>query len=199
MGKWLIAAMVVMAGSAGGAADFSDPDWPCVQRKQPHLSLGQVWSGPLPDAATTARAEAPEIQALARTLEQRRLPVDEAEAKIAAFAAGRDPADLVALYLATFQRIEAARTRVMEGITRFAHKQEALETEIDARRAEMERLQAAEPRDFDRIDALETQLDWDTRIFRDRQQSLRYVCEAPVILEQRAFALGRAVAGHLPN
>ena len=39
----------------------------------------------------------------------------------------------------------------------------------------------------------------DQRIFTDRQQSLSHVCETPVILEQRAFALGRAIAGHLGN
>ena len=51
----------------------------------------------------------------------------------------------------------------------------------------------------EKIDAAEAQLDWSTRIFQDRQQSLTYVCETPVILEQRAFALGRAIAAHLPD
>ena len=32
---------------------------------------------------------------------------------------------------------------------------------------------------------------------KERQQSLTYVCETPVILEQRAFALSRAIAGRL--
>jgi hypothetical protein len=58
---------------------------------------------------------------------------------------------------------------------------------------------AAEPQDFDRIDALEEELDWSTRIFKDRQQSLTYVCETPVILEQRAFSLGRSIAALLPE
>ena len=63
----------------------------------------------------------------------------------------------------------------------------------------MARLSAAESPDFDKIDAEEEKLDWDTRIFTDRQAQLTYVCETPVILEQRAFALGRAIAGHLPS
>ena len=49
------------------------------------------------------------------------------------------------------------------------------------------------------MDEVEKQLDWSTRIFQDRQQSLTYVCETPVVLEQRAFALGRAVESHLPK
>ena len=82
----------------------------------------------------------------------------------------------------------------MAGITRYAHKQEALDGRIDEARHEFAALNAAEPKDFDRIDALEEEIDWSTRIFQDRQQSLTYVCETPVILEQRAFALGRAIA-----
>ena len=47
----LAALFVALIAPMAGAADFSDPDWPCIQRKQPHLSLAQVWSGPVPDAA----------------------------------------------------------------------------------------------------------------------------------------------------
>ncbi|RHZ94564.1 hypothetical protein D1122_15980 [Cereibacter sphaeroides] len=195
--RWCIPA-ILAAGTAMGA-DFSDPDWPCIQRKQPHLSLGQVWSGPLPDAMTEELARGPAIQGLAQELEQRRLSVEEAEGRIARFAADHEPQELVALYVATFERIESVRNRVMVGITRYAHSQEALDRRINAARTEMSRLMAAEDKDFDRIDALEEQLDWDTRIFRERQQSLTYVCETPVILERRAFALGRAVTQHLPK
>ena len=87
----------------------------------------------------------------------------------------------------------------MAGITRYAHKQEALEARIEELRGEFATLEAAESKDFDRMDAVEEELDWSMRIFRDRQQSLTYVCETPVILEQRAFAVGRAVEAVLPE
>jgi hypothetical protein len=62
--------------------------------------------------------------------------------------------------------------------------------------ADLAALQAAPEaeRDMDRIEALQDGLAWETRIFKDRAQSLTYVCEAPVLLEQRAFAIGRALA-----
>jgi hypothetical protein len=179
------------------AAGPPDPDWPCIQRRQPHLSLGQVWAGPPPDEATLALAETPEVQAVARVIALRRTPMEDAEARIAAFAEDHDAEALVALYVATFEHINQARDRVMAGITRYAHKQAALDAEIDDARHELAALDAAEPKDFDRMDAVEEKLDWSTRIFKDRQQSLTYVCETPVILEQRAFALGRATAEHL--
>ena len=46
--KRIIVALIIAAGPAWPAAGI-DPDWPCIQRKQPHLSLGQVWTGPAPD------------------------------------------------------------------------------------------------------------------------------------------------------
>ena len=88
---------------------------------------------------------------------------------------------------------------MVAGITRYAHNQEALEGRIEALRGEFAKLEAAEDKDFDRMDAVEKELDWSTRIFQDRQQSLTYVCETPVILEQRAFAIGRAVEAALPG
>lgn len=180
------------------AAGPTDPDWPCVQRRQPHLSMAQVWGGPVPDEAALALAKTPEIEEAARVIAARRTPMPDAEAAIADFAADHDADGLVALFAAAFDQINRARDRVMAGITRYAHKQETLDGQIEAMRHEFAALQAAKDKDFDRMDALETDLDWSTRIFQDRQQSLTYVCETPVILEQRAFALGRAVEARLP-
>ena len=70
-------ALALLAGPAFGAAG-TDPDWPCIQRKQPHLSMGQVWTGPIPDDETLALARDPDIARLAERLEQRRLPIEEA-------------------------------------------------------------------------------------------------------------------------
>jgi hypothetical protein len=181
------------------AAGPPDPDWPCIQRRQPHLSVAQVWAGPLPDETTLALAREDEVQAVARVIALRRTAMPEVEARIADFAETHDAAELTALFLASFDHINAARDRVLSGITRYAHKQADLEADIEAKRRAFNEASAAEPKGFDRIDALEADIDWTTRIFQDRQQSLTYVCETPVILEQRAFAIGRAVAAHLPE
>lgn len=191
-------AMVASALAGAVAAGEAEPGWPCIQRKQPHLSVGQLWPGPVPDAAAEQAARRDDIVALARVLEQRRLPMADAEARIAAFAEGAGPAELTGLFLAVFAPIDAYRSQLIAGIARFAEGQAGLTARIEAGRAEMAHLQAAARPDFDRIDAVEERLDWDTRIFTDRQQQLTYVCETPVILEQRAFALGRAIASHLP-
>lgn len=189
-------ALALMAAPAL-AAPSTDPDWPCIQRLQPHLSLGQVWSGPAPDEGVADLAREPAIARLADRLEQRRLPLEDAEADIAAFADGADADRMVALMQAVFDRIDRDRAALIAGISRYGRAQLALSERIDARRGRMAELEAAENPDFDALDAEEAALDWDTRIFTERQQSLTYVCETPVILEQRVFALGRVIAGHL--
>ena len=194
--KYLALGFLLFAGAAQ-AADGTDPDWPCVQRKQPHLSLGQMWTGPQPDDAARELARSTEIVHLAERLEQRRLPIAEAEAEIAAYAKTADAAHLTALMVAIFDRIDPHRTALIAGIGRYGHKQVGLAKQIEARRSKMAEMEAAAAPDFDAIDAEERALDWDMRIFQDRQQALTYVCETPVILEQRAFALGRAIASHL--
>lgn len=196
--KTLFFVCVVLALPAVALADGSgDRTWPCIQPKQPHLSVGQLWSGPLPDEAVVELAQRRDIAVLAQLLEQRRLPMEEAEAQIAAFASKANAQELTALFVAVFDRIDAYRTSIMAGVERYAAKQVTLSAQIEARRAEIALLSAAADPDFDKMDAEEERLDWDVRIFTDRQAQLTYVCETPVILEQRAFALGRAIAAHL--
>lgn len=189
-------AFALLAGPALGAAG-TDPDWPCVQRKQPHLSMGQVWNGPIPDEAVLTLVRDPQIVRLADRLEQRRLPMDQAESEIAEFADQSPDTHLVALMQAIFDRIDSDRSALIAGIARYGQSQLDLSERIETRRARMAELESAEDPDFDAIDAEEKALDWDQRIFTERQQSLTYVCETPVILEQRVFALGRAIAGQL--
>ena len=191
--RYLIVALGLLAGAAQ-ADTGTDPDWPCIQRKQPHLSLGQMWTGPAPDDAVRELARTPEIAAIADRLEQRRLPLPQAEAEIADYAKSADNQHLTALMLAIFDRVEPHRAALMDGIARYGRKQVDLAARIEGHRHEMARLEAIDSPDFD---AQEEQLDWDMRIFQDRQQALTYVCETPVILEQRVFALGRAIAAGL--
>lgn len=196
-----VAALILCltAASMAQAAGPVDPDWPCVQRRQPKLSLAQVWSGPEPDAAINDRSIDSDIKQLSAFLALRRTSMEEAGAAIEKFASTADPTALQALFVASFAQIQSSRDRVMAGITRYAHQQEALDASIQTQRKTYAALMAAEPPDFDAIDKAEAEIDWATRIFQDRQQALTYVCETPVILEQRAFALGRLIAAKLPK
>jgi hypothetical protein len=193
-----IALVAVTAPGPGAAAQFDDPEWPCIQRRVPELSMGQMWSGPPaePDAASD-----PELQALARRLAPRRVSVEEIAAAAEAAVRSQEPATrpewLAGLFAALLDRINAERGAVIAGIGRYAARQRALSEEIEAMQSELATLERAPEatRDMDKVEELEDHLAWEARIFRDRAQSLTYVCETPVLLERRAFAIGRALEG----
>ncbi len=186
------------------AATFDDPDWPCIQAKVAELSIGQMWAGPEVTDDIRELARSLEIRTAAGPLVVRRNTLEAAEAMIAGFAArlgdGKDRADrLTALFVAAFTQIGQERSQIIAGIGRYARKQTGLSELIEEKRQELARLEAApeDEKNWDRIEELQDTLTWDERIYRDRQQSLTYVCETPILLEQRAFGLARAIMSHL--
>ncbi|MEO1307706.1 MAG: hypothetical protein AAFV38_07175 [Pseudomonadota bacterium] len=174
------------------AADFSDPTWPCIQRKVERLSIGLMWPTPLEEIEIDPETSAA-IADLADQLALRRIALAELEPQVTAFAAGSDgdPQILGRVFERVFNSLSARRTRIITGIGEFSLSQIALAEKIDAARVEMNAaIEAAEP-DFDKVDALEEQLDWDQVIYTDRQQSITYLCETPVLLEKRLFAISQ--------
>lgn len=199
----LLAGLVAAAVDGSRAAGSTDPNWPCVQRKVPEITAGVVWTGPEIRDDDTSWKQSPAIDGLVKRLAQRRLGLDEAGTLIDQFAEGLEAdksEQLTALFTGLLQTINRERKEIMVGIERYAKKQHALAAKINETRHEFSAVLAkAEltPEDEKQRDALEEQLSWDTRIFDERQQSLIYVCESPVLLEQRLFALGRQILTHL--
>ena len=85
------ATIVVMTGTVAIAAAYKDPDWPCIQRKVPELSLGQIWNGPELPASAKDWAKDKDIAVLVSDLAARRVPLAEAQQKIRNFAEGLKP------------------------------------------------------------------------------------------------------------
>lgn len=198
-----IAALLVATVAAGPASAFNpNPDWPCQGRKMLHLSWGQMWTGPaLPDDPQWQEDE--EFRRIVPLIAARRTPMETVEEIVASVAGTGETDRLVTLFAAVFEEIDDERARIVEGIERYARKQRALAEKIDGMRTEAIALEAeAGPEDYDALDRLEELQDritWDTRIYEDRRQSLAAVCETPVILEQRAFAVARIVQGALAD
>ncbi len=191
-----LAAALILIGVATPtlAADFSDPTWPCVQRKVEQLSMGLMWSFPV-DTDVAAKDEAVEqdVALLAEKLALRRIELDDASADVDAFAERHDGSAQILgkVFAKVFESLSGRRTRIIEGIETFSLGQIALAEKIDAKRLEMDRLMATDEPDFDQVDALEEQLDWDQVIHSDRQRSITHLCETPVLLERRLFAVAQ--------
>ncbi len=198
---------IALIATAAASSVFAagEGDWPCVQRNIPALSAGMMWAGPpIDQAAETLAKTDPEISNLAARLAARRTSLDEAEKLIETFAAavaGDDkPARLTALFAGVLGQINTERQLIMAGIRKYTRKQKTLAAEIGKTRAELkEALNLSPVSDADRKARreIEERLGWQSRIHRERERSLIFVCESPVILEQRAFSIARSIAAHL--
>ena len=192
---------VALTGSATQAANFSDPDWPCIQRKVETISVGQMWPYAIEATAVPSDSETL-INDLVARLSLRRTSLEEAETHVVAFVKTQQNVDAALLghiFQRVFEGVSQRRKRIMAGIGRYARKQAALSQKIEQTLTEMKRLNEQEKPDFDKIDALEEKLDWDRRIFDERAKSLTYVCETPVLLEKRIYAIGQILLRHLPQ
>ena len=196
----LLAAPLAMPAEPWAAGN--DPDWPCIQRKVPELSIGQIWTGPeLPDAAAAWQKDA-QVAALVAEAAARRVPLEEAQKAIADFAATLPPADakprLQMLVRGLFDHMDGERMRVMAGITRYAHKQVAMAAQLREQGAALDALIASDDADPDEVERKTDELTFATRIYDERTQSLTAVCEVPTIIEQRLYQLAKTVQQAMP-
>jgi hypothetical protein len=196
----LLAAALLLPAAPVARAAQEQPDWPCVQRLVPALEPGQMWSGP-PLDGVAGRPLPPGLEERAGKLADLDLAPEALEAEVEAFAEGLPAAEraqtLTLLFRTALDQLNTSRSDLIAGIKRYARRQHALAERITAETRELEaaRKESADPA---RVQDLQTAHDWDTRVFTDRQRQLRLVCDQPVRLEQRAFALARAIQGHLP-
>jgi hypothetical protein len=188
--------LLVAATSATAlAADPRYPDWPCAQAKVPEISLPAVWSGPPLDDIKDQWKDDPKVSALVTKLAARRTPLDEAEKHIREFLGGASDKVAAAklLFAGLFGTLAAQRSSVMNGLERVMRKQRDAAEKIRTDTIALQALQSASPPDQPKIDELSNQVFWETRIFEDRRRVVKYVCEVPTAIEQRLFALGRAI------
>ncbi len=81
----------------------------------------------------------------------------------------------------------------MNGLERVTRKQREAADKVRSDTVALQALQDATPPDQAKVDELGNQLIWETRIFEDRRRVIKFVCEVPTAIDQRLFALGRAI------
>jgi DNA polymerase III alpha subunit len=190
-----IALEVALRGAAL-AADPRFPDWPCVQIKVPEISVAAVWAGPSIDDVQNAWRQDPAISDLVARLASRRTPLEEAEQAISDFIDGsaaerQQKAKLI--FAGLFSSLNQERGQIMNGIERFSRQQKALADNIRSETIQLRDLQDAVDRDQSRVEEMASRIEWDTRIFQERRKTIGYVCEVPILIEQRLFALAREI------
>ena len=197
------ASIIAIGGPSAFAADAANPDWPCIQRKVATLTSAQMWDGPAVDDLTQWR-DNEETGKLVAVLVSRRVPLEQAAAAVAQFAAAqpqdrRDEA-LKLLFAGLLGTINSDRATVMNGIERFQRRQKARAAEIEREGAVLRQLKeraATDEKARSELAAAEDRHNWDVRVFTERQQSLPLACEVPVVIEQRLFELAREIRSHM--
>jgi hypothetical protein len=197
------AGIIGLGGSSALAAEAANPDWPCIQRKVAMLTSTQMWDGPAVDDLTAWR-DNEEMTKLIAVLVSRRVPLEQAAASIAQFATAqpqdkRDEA-LKLLFAGLLSTVNTDRATVMNGIERFQRRQRTRAAEIEKQGALLRQLKeraASDGKARAEFTAAEDKYNWDVRVFTERQQSLPFACEVPVVIEQRLFELAREIRAHM--
>ncbi|MBA8881421.1 hypothetical protein [Phyllobacterium myrsinacearum] len=195
----ITASLLLCIASVGASfsAVQNDPTWPCVQRKVPELSVGQVWNGPdIPETAKSWDDDAT-IHALVDEVAARRNPLDVAQRKIVEFAANL-PSDqvndkMLLLFQGLFDTLNRERVQVISGISRYAGKQREMAEDLRKEASRVDAMRGKADTDPDDLDRANERLTWETRVFEERVQSLTYVCEVPTIIEQRLYGLSKTI------
>jgi hypothetical protein len=197
MTRWsvAIAAAIASLGTAF-AADPRFPDWPCNQVKVPEISVAAVWAGPSIDDVGNAWEDDATIKDLVARLAARRTPLDDAQKAISDVITGTESerqkkAKLI--FAGLLKTLNHERSEVMQGIERYFRKQREFSDQIRSKILQLRELQDRPDPDQSRIDELTNRVEWDTRIFEERRKTMNFVCEVPVLIEQRLFALARAI------
>jgi hypothetical protein len=199
MTRWSVAMAVAIELTLQGmalAADPRFPDWPCNQVKVPEISVAAVWAGPSIDDVGNAWEDDAAIRELVARLAARRTPLDDAQKAISDLVTGAEAerqkkAKLI--FAGLFKTLNHERSEVMQGIERYFRKQKEFSDQIRSRILQLRELQNRPDPDQSRIDELINRVEWDTRIFEERRKTMNFVCEVPVLIEQRLFALSRSI------
>ena len=199
MNRWPAAMAIAVVLTLRGialAADPRFPDWPCNQVKVPEISVAAVWAGPAIDDVGNAWGEDAAIKDLVARLAARRTPLEDAQKAISDVITGTESerqkkAKLI--FAGLFKTLNDERNEVMHGLERYFRKQKEFADQIRSTILQLRELQDRPDPDQSRVDELTNRVEWGTRIFEERRKTINFVCEVPVVIEQRLFALARAI------
>ncbi len=190
----LLAAWLQAGAAVAQPAPEAGADWPCVQPRTPTISAAAIWAGP-DIAQAGAWDEDADAAALAQKLASRRTPLEDAGPLLDDFAAkagAEKDVRLTRVFAGVLDLINRDRSRIIAGIVRYAQGQNKLAAKVGKEsNAVSDAQEAAAPEKSQQEE--QAALQWDKRIFEERSHSLTYVCEAPGLLEKRAFELARRI------
>lgn len=180
--------------------------WPCVQRRVENVSVGQIWDGP-PIEGIKGWYRDHDLVDLIDYISSRRVNVDDAEKAIKKYAEGIPEADrdakMTTLFAAAFDKFTNQRRQVMSGILKYQSSQQARAIELEKQSTAISDLESKRPAgvydDTPEIADAREKFNWAQRIFQERQSNIPLACELPVLIEERLYAVARAIRGEMKS
>jgi hypothetical protein len=204
------AALAQSSEAPGATGEAAQPapaagtaEWPCEAPLRGEMSIGAMWQGPDPAGVEEEWHKAPAVVALVNEIAPRRVPQEEAVANVQRFAAGYQGEErakiMTQVFVGVFDTLSTERNQIVRGIKRFYRRQEAIARRMEEGWKMLGEIDpnATDPAVVEQRVAIQQQIDWDSRVFDDRQRLLPVVCEQPRVIEQRVFALSRAIQEQL--
>jgi len=198
----LLAATVFLCLTPALAWAVEDPDWPCIQRLMPEISAVTIWDGPPIEGALRTWPGKPVIRDLVAKLATRRMNAEQVEQNITAFVKTlhneeKNPA-LTLVFAGLWVTLNNRRRTMIKRIKTFARQQNDRAKRIEKKLLDLDRvLASAEADDSVKIEALRYDMALESRIFEDREISIRFLCEQPVKIESILGGLARAISSQL--
>lgn len=184
----------------------SESDWPCVQAKVHTIDSAAVWDGPtLENVPQWSDDNA--LSDVARTAVSRRTPLADAEKAIETYAKSLPEAErdqkLTVLFAGVLDTANVQRNSIIGGIERYQKRQRSNAKEIESQGENIADLESKAPSDLTLptpdLDAAREKYDWFTRVFQERQANIPIACELPTLIEQRVFAVARAIRAQMKS
>ena len=185
----------------GGVEAGAEADWPCEQKYVAQLSYGTMWTGPALDDALKSWHQNDGLREIVTLLSDETTSEADGVKAIDEFAAklGSDKSkQLTELFAALFETMGDKRTSTQEAIKKYFHRQEAVAHEVNKLQADLRVMQAKGAKvDDPKLLELKKNLAWSNKVYDDRQRLTPYVCQIPIIVEQKLGAYARAIQAHM--
>ena len=188
--------ITVAAQMAHAQIPGQNPDWPCAQRLVQTLEPGSYWNGPPVPQHSNWRDD-DKIFSLANDIVDRDTPDADAMQKLNAYIdtipVDKRATDIPFLFGALVDQTNDQRSILIQRIEQLGHRQNEMG---DAIAKISNQVDASAPTDPGHDD-LVGKRDFNIRVFKETQLTMRYACEAPANMERRLGAFARVLEAKL--
>jgi hypothetical protein len=197
--RYILPASILVAATLHTACaqiPGQNPNWLCAQRLVETLAPGSYWNGPAIPQNTNWRDDE-KIFTLATEIVDRDTSDADALAKLDAYAnaipAEKRATDIPFLFGALVDQTNDQRSILIQRIEQLGHRQREMGDTISKISNEVDAASPASPGRDDLIG----KRDFDIRVFKETQFTMRYACEAPANMERRLGEFAKVLEAKL--